>query len=107
MLPTIAGYCVRVRVKRGSGASEGSDKLPATGRIHTRQFTLPALHWQSLYSYYVESREFEALTSAIQRRCRCCCLAPLTITESYKVPILPVHSSLRNRLLVFIMLILA
>jgi hypothetical protein len=106
-LPTIAGYCVRVRVKLGSGASGGRDKLPATGRIHARQFTLPALRWQSPYSYYVESREFEALTSAMQRRYRCCCLAPLTITESHKEPILTIHSSLRNRLLVFIVLILA
>jgi hypothetical protein len=43
----------------------------------------------------------------MQRRYRCCCLAPLTITESHKEPILTIHSSLRNRLLVFIVLILA
>ena len=95
------------RFLRARCTRRDKDGLIATGRIHARQFTLPALRWQSPYSYYVESREFEAFTSTMQRRYRCCCLAPLTITELHKEPILTIHSSLRNRLLVFIVLMLA
>ena len=98
---------MRVRVKLGSGASGVGTSCPQPGEFTPG--SLRYLHYAGRAHFHTTwSRgKFEALTSAMQRRYRCCCLAPLTITESHKEPILTIHSSLRNRLLVFIVLMLA
>src|SRR3712207_5675274 len=89
VLPTIAGYCVRVRVKlglRGVGSpwitrrrflckpdlrpgysqltrcTDGyGDPLPATGRVYARWLPPPALHMAMSIFINVEPREFGPL----------------------------------------------
>jgi hypothetical protein len=95
-LPTMAGCCVRVRVKLGSSgvstpwitrsrflckpnlplgysrltrcAGRDGERLPATGRVHVRGLLSPALDMAVRIFTNVEPREFGPLTSAVQRR---------------------------------------
>jgi hypothetical protein len=82
VLPTIAGYCVRVRVKLGSSMvsklwitrrqfpSRSMHKegygLTATGRLHARLAQPPAPPWMCVF-VNVEPRGIEPLNFAMQR----------------------------------------